>query len=1115
MSQKLVIKLFGGFYISFDGKPATSMNSMRLQTLLAYLILHRDSPVSRQYLSFSLWPDSSESQARNNLRQVLHHLRQALPDADSCLQIETQTVHWNPKAPVSLDVAEFEQVVGLIKNSDGIENESSFLSRLETAVEIYRGDLFPECYDEWIEPMRRQFRKDYMTVLGKLAEHYESCRTYPKAIHYAEKLLNCDKLQEKTHLDLMRLHALNRERANSLKVYREYVELLERELGTEPGSKIKQFQQQLLENDQVPDSSSGKGTKEEGSLLPMVGRQNEWVRLRKIWKHILGGRSHLAIISGEAGIGKTRLAREMHQWVSRQSYITTTARCYEAEGSLAYAPINEWLSSENIRQQFGKLDEIYLQEITRLISGLLIEHPNLSPPAPITDSWQHRHFFESLARAILLPDKPMLLLIDDLQWCDPETLEWIHFLVRFASDRPMLVLGTVRVEEVDEDHPLRLLVKSLHKTDRVTEIKLDPLNAYETGILAEQVYGDDLKDTLRIRLFNETEGNPLFLVESVHAIIAGSDSITDESLDNQSQTLFAGQGMGLLPERVQSVIRSRFEMVSQEARHIGNYSAAIGRNFGIDLLIKSTGIRKEELIPVLEELLQRRIFREQGEGQYDFSHDKLREVSYSEMNQTKRHMVHEKIAHGLEEIHHADLESVSSQIAFHYENAGRMEKAVQYYELAANVAQRVYALEESTRLLNRALMLLRTLPENKTREHQELSMRLVLGPLLAAINGYHATEVGENNNHIQRLSHLLGQKVSTPVLRSIAISNVVQGDLEKAYGLGEQILQSSDKENQSVIESEGHYVAGVSSFWQGNFLRSRDHFIKAIDSFDPSQEQRHIDFYAQQPKIVCQIRLALTYLYLGFPEKAEQWFRHAIDDARSCDHPFSLAYALTYGAFIKSEFGEIEMAVKLADECVLLAESRAYKLWYQIASVFQSWTHFQMDGGLQNVEELQHRLERMRNSGIQLKSPYYANLLARSQLEMGYKESAMEAVEYAIDLVEGRGERWHLAEIYRIKGQILQEMGESPLHVEKWLKKAKEVAGAQGARMMELRAVRDLAKLWYEHDKSTGSLEQLREVYHQFTEGLERPDLRAADGLISKLKEDVRLKNGDSNPSIE
>jgi DNA-binding SARP family transcriptional activator len=488
------------------------MHSMRLQTLLAYLVLNRGSQVSRQYLSFCFWPDSSESNARSNLRQQLHKLRKILPDHDTYLQIENQTVSWNPEVPVSLDIAEFEQAVNESKNSAEDDSKQFNVASLENAVEIYRGDLFPECYEEWIEPARSQFREDYMAILDTLVEHFESHRVHGKAIYYAEKLLDCDKLREKTHLDLMRLHALSRERANSLKVYRNYVELLDQELGIEPGSDIKQLHRQLVENDQIAGYGSGNGKTEEEDLLPMIGRQKEWVRLRETWKNVLGGESHFVIISGEAGIGKTRLARELYQTVSRQNYITTSAHCYEAEGSLSYSPVNEWLSSENIKHRLKELDKVYLREITRLLPELLSEIPALSPPAPITDKWQQHHFFESLARSVILPQKPMLMLIDDLQWCDRETLEWIHFLLRFALDQPLLVVGTVRVEEVDEAHPLRLIVKSLHKTDRVTEINLQPLSPYETGMLAEQVYGDDMTEALRNQLFRETEGNPLFLV---------------------------------------------------------------------------------------------------------------------------------------------------------------------------------------------------------------------------------------------------------------------------------------------------------------------------------------------------------------------------------------------------------------------------------------------------------------------------------------------------------------------------------------------------------------------------------------------------------------------------
>jgi tetratricopeptide (TPR) repeat protein len=462
-------------------------------------------------------------------------------------------------------------------------------------------------------------------------------------------------------------------------------------------------------------------------------------------------------------------------------------------------------------------------------------------------------------------------------------------------------------------------------------------------------------------------------------------------------------------------------------------------------------------------------------------------------------MVHEKIAIALEEIHQEDNDSASSQIAYHYDHAGRVDKAIQYYKQAAKVAQQVYALEEALRLLRRGIGILQSLPVNKNREQNELEMRLTLGPMLASLNGYHAPDVQENNNHIRKLSSRLDQEVHTPVLRSMAISSVVQGDLDEVYKLGKQILKGPEKEKKSVIESEGNYVAGVSSFWQGKFDLARNHFNDAIDSYDPRNEQIHIDYYAQQPKIVCQIRLALTYLYLGFPEQAGQWFRSALDDARKCNHPFSLAYALYYGAVIKSELGEVDTAAKLADECVTLTDKRGYNLWYLIAFVFQSRIHFQKDGDLNKIEEFQSRLDQMRSAGIRLKSPFYASHLARTRLITGNTEAALEAADYALDLVNERGESWYLAEIYRTRGNILYIIGGNPAETEKWLQKANSVAGKQNARLFQLRAVRDLAKLWHDQNKTLKALQELQKIYGQFTEGLETPDLKDAAGLIEKL----------------
>ncbi len=212
-----------------------------------------------------------------------------------------------------------------------------------------------------------------------------------------------------------------------------------------------------------------------------MGRQPEWEQLWSSWQRACAGESHLFLISGEAGIGKTHLAEELMTWADQQGIATARTRSYGAEGRLALAPVTEWLRSDDIRQSLGRLADVWLTEIARLLPELLDERHNLPRPDPMTQFGQRQRFFEALARAVLAAPQPLLLLIDDVQWCDRETLQWLHFLLRFDPRKRVLVIGTARLEELLPGRPDAEWLAQLRSDGNVIELALDPLDADRDG----------------------------------------------------------------------------------------------------------------------------------------------------------------------------------------------------------------------------------------------------------------------------------------------------------------------------------------------------------------------------------------------------------------------------------------------------------------------------------------------------------------------------------------------------------------------------------------------------------------------------------------------------------
>src|SRR6266480_3800530 len=699
----LHISLLGDFNLLYADQQVTSLNTTRLRSLFAYLVLHRDVPQQRQHLAFLFWPDATEAQARNNLRQLLHQLRQAFPDVEHFLSTDTHMLHWHPVTPYRLDVAQFEEALTLADAVARRNDQYALQDALEEADNLYRGELLPDCYDEWILPERERLRQSHRQVLEQLLRLFEVQGEHVTAIRYAQRLLGLDPLSEDLSRRLMRLFALNNDRASALRVYHTCVTTLQRELGVDPDPATREAYERLMQHETPVIPARAQQTLL-AATPTLIGRKQEWEALQEVWHAASTGEPRFVLVTGEAGIGKSRLAEEFLLWASQQGVVTAKTRSYAAEGQLSLAPVTDWLRSDGLRSKLGQLDEVWLTEVVRLLPELLAERPELPHYESVTEYGQRQRFFEALARAILVAPQPLLLLIDDLQWCDQETLAWLHFLLRFDPLARLLIVGCAREEELPPHHALRTFLLHLRNTTRVTEITLQPLDAAETAKLASQVANRELDLDEGLHLYHETGGYPLFVVEMVRADL-GRESASPPEADRPHRQPPLDDAR-TLPPRVHAVLVGRLLQLSASAREFVELAATIGREFTLDLLIGVADADADSAVRALDELWHKRIVREHGANSYDFTHDKLREVAYGEISAPQRRMLHRRVAQALETMPAADLGLVSGQIASHYERAGMIEQALPHYPRAAAVAQCVYANEDAISLLSRGLELL-------------------------------------------------------------------------------------------------------------------------------------------------------------------------------------------------------------------------------------------------------------------------------------------------------------------------------------------------------------------------------------------------------------------------
>jgi predicted ATPase len=345
-------------------------------------------------------------------------------------------------------------------------------------------------------------------------------------------------------------------------------------------------------------SPSAKPVSQLEKVRALVGRTREWHQLVSAWQSAVEDGPRVAVISGEPGIGKTRLADELYQSCVRQGHAAVRSRCYAGQGQVAYAPVAEWLRSDVVRAGWTNLAPPQLAELARLVPEVREQFPEsqlLRPgqPRPMTESWQRLHFYESLSAAFGKIRKPALLYLDDMQWCDPDSFEWLNALLISPAAAGILLLGTVRAEETGREHTFTRFVAGLRQSGMVLEIPLEPLDAQEMAELARLESAKPLESGNLGEIFRATRGNPLFVVESVRA--------------------------GLQSTRVHAVIAARLAQLTAASYELAGLASVVGRPFSLELLEKATDWDEGSVSHALDELWRRRIIENRGASEYDYA----------------------------------------------------------------------------------------------------------------------------------------------------------------------------------------------------------------------------------------------------------------------------------------------------------------------------------------------------------------------------------------------------------------------------------------------------------------------------------------------------------------
>jgi DNA-binding SARP family transcriptional activator len=967
--------------------------------------------MQRRHVAGSLWPESSDTQALTNLRRELHHLKDAWPTLEALVDAGSRTLAWS-EAGAAVDVVAFE--------ADAERGLGGDRGALHRAARLYTGDILPGCAGEWIDSDRERLRQRARQVLARLVDVLEQDRAFGEAIEYAQRLLRLDPLDEQSWCALMRCHARGGGRATALHLYQQCAALLKKELGIQPSAATRATYREILDFDGVaPVIPAPPRT----VVYPLVGRNAEWRALLDAWHTAAAGRPHLFLIRGEAGIGKSRLAEELVGWCGRQRITMLTARCYAGEGRLAYAPIAAWLKSDALQATLARLDAASLTDVARLRPEILATRPDIPAPDRELESWQRLRFFEALAQTFRSA-APLMLVLDDLQWAGADTIEWLQYFLRSAGGTRCLLVGTLRGEEEQDNPPLGRLLGHLERDNLLTAIVLGPLDRAATAQLAAEVAEHPLDEVMIARTFQTTEGHPLFIVERGRM-----------ELGKQS----GASGDEGLP-RVQAVVAARLALLSEEARAAAEVASAVGRDFRFDILAHACDLEEDALVRAVDELWRRHIVRVQADERWDFSHDRIREVTYDAIGPARRRLIHRRIAQGIEWLFPDRLDEVSASIAVHLERGGQPARAVPFFERAAAVAMRVSAAEEAIRCLTHALSLLERLPAGRDRDERELALRSSLSVALNSARGYAAPEVEQNLDRVFMLSRSAGE-VPVRWMWAAFTFRIVSGDLRGARDVAEQALVRS--ESDPSCRCEAHHAMAGTLVSMGELDMARHHFEASLAAYDERHPQRSA--LGSDLGVFTRAFYSHALWLLGDDGAAVSHVERAVALARRLEHVYSQALALAYEALLHQMRRDASKVLDSAETVVALCDRYGFAYYGDWAHVLIGWARG-LEKPAEGVERIQSALDRFDATRAQARRPYYLSLLAETTTRLGNRDRAASILDAAITMARRRADFWWLPALYLQKSEL-----DPPPQRSATLRCALELARAQNSRSLERR----------------------------------------------------------------
>jgi predicted ATPase/DNA-binding winged helix-turn-helix (wHTH) protein len=801
----------------------------------------------------------------------------------------------------------------------------------------------------------------------------------------------------------------------------------------------------------------------------LVGREAELAQLHEWLEKAASGERQLVFVTGEPGIGKTTLVETFLADIGQQETShgpqeqtasfppRSTARpslsspwigqgqCVEHYGAgEAYLPILDALGrlcrqpgGEQLIATLYRYAPTWLVQMPPLVSDLEFE----ALQRKVQGSGRERMLHE-LAEAIevFTATHLLVLVLEDLHWCDYSTLDLLGVLARRRELARLCIIGTYRPADVIvSSHPLRELKQELQSHRQCDELALSFLTEQSVAAYLTNRFplrnADDRSSlqALAHSIHHQTDGNPLFMVNLIDYWT--NEGVLPETSGRDRQDAFAGNANRGVPESLQQMVEKQLERLTAEDQYLLEVASVAGEEFSAAAVAVGAETRAEQVDEGYEGLAARGQFvRSRGmdtlpngavTGRYRFLHAIYQHILYERLSAIRRIRLHRAIGEKMEHLWGAQAHEHASTLAVHFEFGQAYPQAIQYLWLAAENARRKHAYHEAAALLTKSLSLLPTQPDTLERRQQELALLVSLGVPLLMTKGYAAPEVEHTYARARALCQELGESPQLlPALAGLFRFYFVRAEFQLAQEFGAQVLRLAQSTSDAVVFLIAHSMLAVPLVSLGELTAAREQFEKVIMLYDPQQHRFIASLYGDDPGIICLALSALALWFLGYPAQALRNSQKALALAQDLALPYNVAFALDLATWIHFYRGESQAAQACIEALSPLVSEQGFQFFAAESLILQGWVLAEQGQGTEGLMQMRPGLTAYRATGAEMSRPSHLGLLAKTYGKLGQVEEGLDALAEAFAVMDRTGERCLEAELYRLKGELLLRQGQ-------------------------------------------------------------------------------------------